>query len=66
MLGLGKADDGMIHFSDEAVTFESVKFPGQRIGILPNGEVKPPENTGRGQHGQFVPKVVGELSVWRQ
>ena len=40
------------------VVLESVMHPGQRVGILPNGCVKPPENTYLGLHAQFTPSVL--------
>lgn len=42
------------------VSLESVRFPGSRVGILPDGDPKDPDKTGTGLHGQFVPTVVGE------
>ena len=36
------------------VCLESVKFPGQFVGILPDGTVKPPANTKTGLHGRFT------------
>ena len=35
------------------VCFESVKHPGQHLGIIEDGSVKPPGNTGKGKHGRF-------------
>eukprot|EP00118_Oscarella_pearsei_P024624 m.306455 g.306455 ORF g.306455 m.306455 type:complete len:277 (+) comp41252_c0_seq1:48-878(+) len=40
------------------VALSSAKFPGQHIGVLPSGEVKPPANTGRGEHGQFLLRIM--------
>ena len=31
--------------------------PGEHVGILPNGSVKPPTQTGKGPHGRFTPSV---------
>ena len=43
------------------VCLESVDQPGQHIGVLPTGEVKPPKLTKTGDHhGQFLVRVV----VW--
>ncbi|XP_065838934.1 uncharacterized protein [Oscarella lobularis] len=40
------------------VVFQSAKFPGQHIGVLPNGDIKPAANTGRGEHGQFLIRIM--------
>ena len=32
--------------------------PGHHLGILPNGSMKPPRETGRGEHGQFYMKIL--------
>ena len=50
-----------------SVVLESVVFPGQHVGILPDGEPKPPEHTGRGEHGRFTPALkvpVLDMSSW--
>lgn len=43
---------------DKCVVFESVKSPGQHIGILESGDSKRPNNTGTGKHARFQPKVI--------
>ena len=40
-----------------SIVLESVVFPGQHVGILPDGEPKPPDHTGRGEHGRFTPPL---------
>ena len=44
---------------DQFVCLESVKFPGMRAGILPDGNAKDPDKTGTGPHGRFIPIVIG-------
>ncbi|XP_064387079.1 uncharacterized protein LOC135335495 isoform X2 [Halichondria panicea] len=39
------------------VALESVSTPGQYVGILPDGCVKPPDQTRTGKHGRFVVTV---------
>ena len=36
------------------VVLESVQYRGQHVGVLPDGTVKAPGRTGKGQHAQFV------------
>ena len=45
------------------MVFESVKFPGQHVGIVEIGEPKNPGHTGTGKHSQFQPKVIREASM---
>ena len=33
---------------------ESTQYPGQHVGVYPNGTVKEPGKTGTGAHAQFV------------
>ena len=40
-----------------SVVLESVQYPGQHVGVLPDGTVKDPAKTGVGQHAQFIPTV---------
>ena len=50
-----------VHVSDhdkEYISFESVKHPGQHMGILPTGNAKEPSKTGKGAHGSFMPIVM--------
>ncbi len=35
-----------------------MRNPNHRVGVRPNGEIKPPNETGNGQHGQFEPEVI--------
>ena len=45
------------------VVFESVKHPGQHVGILPDGRAKRPSDTGTGEHARFTPKIISEVRV---
>jgi len=45
----------------DVISLESAAYPGQHVGILPNGEMKAPSLTGAGEHGQFNVRVVGLL-----
>ena len=45
------------------LVFESVKYPGQRVGILPDGSAKRPSETGTGDHARFTPKVIQEVRM---
>eukprot|EP00117_Sycon_ciliatum_P040188 scpid60368/ scgid29572/ len=38
----------------DSICLESCVCPGQHVGILPSGSVKPAKATGRGPHGQFT------------
>ena len=40
---------------------ESVQYPGQHIGVLPSGEIKPTDQTGTGQHARFTPVIIVSL-----
>ena len=42
------------------VVLESVRFPGQHVGVRESGEVKKPNHTGKGSHAQFTPIVIGK------
>ena len=44
--------------TDGYLVLESRVFPGQHVGILPNGSAKPPNQTGTGDHARFCPKVI--------
>ena len=46
-------------YIDGHVVLESVRHPGQHVGVRESGEVKKPSNTGKGKHGQFTPIVTG-------
>eukprot|EP01092_Planopodium_desertum_P010690 TRINITY_DN4790_c0_g1_i3.p1 TRINITY_DN4790_c0_g1~~TRINITY_DN4790_c0_g1_i3.p1 ORF type:complete len:265 (-),score=54.54 TRINITY_DN4790_c0_g1_i3:70-864(-) len=37
----------------EVYSFESARYPGQYVGVLPSGIRKPPNQTATGPHGQF-------------
>ena len=37
--------------------FESVGTPGNHIGVVANGDVKSPKDTGEGISARFTPKV---------
>lgn len=49
--------------SDNRIVLESVKCPGQHVGIKDDGEAKKPDSTGKGKHGQFQPKVIHEVFI---
>ena len=36
------------------IVLESAQYRGQHVGVLPDGTVKAPGRTGKGQHAQFV------------
>jgi len=36
------------------VTIASAQLPSHHVGLLPNGQMKPASETGRGKHGQFA------------
>ena len=42
---------------------ESVRFPGQHVGVLPDGSIKPPTQTGKGPHAQFKPTLHQRVSL---
>ena len=44
---------------DGHVVLESVRYPGQHVGVTEDGEVKKPGHTGKGKHAQFTPIVIG-------
>ena len=46
---------------DNRVVFESVKYPGEHIGVLESGDTKKPRSTGTGRHAQFQPKNIREV-----
>ena len=46
--------------TDGFVVLESVVHHGSHVGILPNGQAKPANQTGTGDHARFFPEVVGE------
>ena len=48
-------------FPDNRIVFESVKCPGEHVGVLESGDVKKPRNTATGRHSQFQPKVIREV-----
>ena len=43
------------------MVLESVRFPGQHVGVRESGEAKKPNHTGKGKHGQFTPIVKGTM-----
>ena len=45
------------HTDGQSVCLELVQCPGQHECVLPDGSVKPPHQTGKGQHGQFTESV---------
>jgi hypothetical protein len=49
----------VIDHPGDVVSLESVAFPGQHVGCVPNGDAKAPNMTGAGEHGQFIVKVGG-------
>lgn len=50
--------------TDGNLVLASVKYPGFHVGVLGNGEVKKPNLTGDGKHGQFKVKVIKEQSEY--
>ena len=46
------------HAPGSAICLESVKLPGQHVGVLPSGDTKAPGNTGRGPHGSFTVELL--------
>ena len=46
-----------------AICLESVKLPGQHVGVLPSGDTKAPSNTGRGPHGSFTVELLQAAAV---
>ena len=46
-----------------AICLESVKLPGQHVGVLPSGDTKAPGNTGRGPHGSFTVELLQAAAV---
>ena len=45
--------------TDGYVVLESLYYPGRHVGVRDDGEVKPPNETGKGRHAQFTPIVKG-------
>ena len=45
------------------VAFESVMSPGNHVGILPDGTIKLPNQTGTGQHAKFTPSVYYRVRI---
>ena len=45
------------------VALESTMYPGQHVGILPDGSSKAPGSTGTGAHGRFMPMVLSQEAV---
>jgi len=50
--------------TEKFVVMESNKNHGQHLGIRPNGTVKPPTETGKGEHGQFVVIVKSKIITY--
>jgi hypothetical protein len=45
---------------DDVIALESVAFPGQHVGVLPDRSIKKPSETHTGPHGQFVLRFHGD------
>ena len=45
------------------MVLESVRFPGQHVGVRESGEVKTPSHTGKGKHAQFTPIIIGNYGT---
>ena len=45
------------------MALESTMYPGQHVGVLPDGNTKAPGSTGTGQHGRFRTIVISEEAV---
>ena len=43
---------------DGHVVLESVRYPGQHVGVTESGEAKKPSHTGKGTHAQFTPIII--------
>ena len=43
------------------MALESVLYPGEGVGIAPDGSLKIPSETSANVEGQFFPTVVGEV-----
>lgn len=54
----GSLCDWNVEEVDGHVVLESVRFPGQHVGVRESGEVKKPSQTGKGKHAQFTPIVI--------
>ncbi|XP_065905633.1 uncharacterized protein [Dysidea avara] len=46
--------DFKVHEIEGFIALESTKNHGQHLGIRPDGSLKPPTETGKGEHGQFA------------
>eukprot|EP01113_Clastostelium_recurvatum_P015170 TRINITY_DN1839_c0_g1_i1.p1 TRINITY_DN1839_c0_g1~~TRINITY_DN1839_c0_g1_i1.p1 ORF type:complete len:327 (-),score=99.62 TRINITY_DN1839_c0_g1_i1:117-1064(-) len=44
---------------EKIVSLESIKFPGQFVGILPDGHAKPAHDTKQGPHGSYEVIYIG-------
>ena len=44
-------------YTDDHLVFQSGRNASWHIGVKPDGSIKPPKNTGTGEHGRFSPKV---------
>lgn len=47
---------------NDHVVLESTQYPGQHVGVLPDGNMKASTKTGTGPHAQFRPIVHKEVS----
>ena len=47
---------------EKYIVLESVMYPGQHVGFLPDGVVKAPKETHTGLHARFVPVVLEAVS----
>ena len=52
-----------LHHTEGFIALESSKNPGQHVGIRPDGTVKPPTETGKGEHGQFAVIIKSKVTT---
>ncbi|CAI8042897.1 hypothetical protein GBAR_LOCUS23795, partial [Geodia barretti] len=50
---------------NDNVVLESTQYPGQHVGVRPDGSIKPPGQTGTGKHAQFKPILHQQVYLQR-
>ena len=53
------------HLPPDVICFQARKAPSQHVGVLPSSAIKPPNQTGRGQHGQFTVRVSETIPAYQ-
>ena len=53
----------ILNHTEGFIALESSKNHGQHLGIRPDGTVKPPTETAKGQHGQFAVIVKSKVTT---